>query len=123
MNTQVLLSLHNILFWKEGCFVWNECTRMRCCGADSLVRTCVVVAVIVPSSQRYWLAAEQWFTAQIVAELLQEAQHIRHTVHCRQCKSVLLLVKVGCRAIGQRSGVSQQCTIIKYLQKQSERAQ
>lgn len=77
----------------------------------SLVRTCVVVAVIVPSSQRHWLAAEQWFTAQIVAELLQEAQHIRHTVYCRQSKCVLLLVKVGCRAIGQRPRVSQQCTI------------
>lgn len=70
---------------------------------SSLVHTCVVVAVVMPSSQRHWLAAKQWFTVQIVAELLQEAQHIRHTVHCRQRKSALLLVKVGCGAIGQRS--------------------
>lgn len=42
-------------------------------------------AVIVKSSHRDGLTAEQWVAVQVMTEFLQEAQHIRHTVHCRQC--------------------------------------
>lgn len=42
-------------------------------------------AVIVKSSNRDGLTTEQWVAVKVMTEFLQEAQHICHTVHCRQC--------------------------------------